>query len=71
LRRIDRLVEFADGLWVLDYKSSGSDTSRIADYRTQVAAYCRMVAAAYPGRVVHGALLFADTALVEVDWIQD
>ncbi|MDR3299271.1 MAG: UvrD-helicase domain-containing protein [Candidatus Accumulibacter sp.] len=71
LRRIDRLVEFADGLWVLDYKSSGRDTSRIADYRAQVAAYCRMVAAAHPGRAVRGALLFADTALVEVDWIQD
>lgn len=68
LLRIDRLVEFDDGLWVLDYKSSGSDTPRLADYRAQVAGYCRLVAAAYPGRAVHGALLFADAVLVEVDW---
>ncbi|MFT3961139.1 UvrD-helicase domain-containing protein [Propionivibrio sp.] len=68
LLRLDRLVEFADGLWVLDYKSSGSDTQRLADYRAQVAGYCRVVAAAYPGRAVRGALLFADAALVEVEW---
>ncbi|MDR2789021.1 MAG: UvrD-helicase domain-containing protein [Candidatus Accumulibacter sp.] len=68
LFRIDRLVEFADGLWVLDYKSSGSGTPRIADYRAQVAGYCRVVAGAYPGRAVRGALLFADAELVEVDW---
>ncbi|MDR0576794.1 MAG: UvrD-helicase domain-containing protein [Candidatus Accumulibacter sp.] len=68
LLRIDRLVEFDDGLWVLDYKSSGSDTPRLASYRAQVAAYCRAAAAAFPGRAVRGALLFADTELVEVDW---
>ncbi|MDR0379946.1 MAG: UvrD-helicase domain-containing protein, partial [Candidatus Accumulibacter sp.] len=68
LRRIDRLVEFIDELWVIDYKSSGSDTSRLSDYRAQVADYCRMVAGANPGRTVRGALLFADTRLVEVDW---
>jgi ATP-dependent helicase/nuclease subunit A len=66
LLRIDRLVEFDDGLWVLDYKSSGRATPRLADYQAQVANYCRVVAAAYPGREVHGALLFADTTLVEV-----
>ncbi|MDR2111494.1 MAG: UvrD-helicase domain-containing protein [Candidatus Accumulibacter sp.] len=71
LLRIDRLVEFADGLWVLDYKGSVSDTPRIAGYRTQVAGYCRAVAAMYPGRAVRGALLFADAALVEVEWTQD
>jgi ATP-dependent helicase/nuclease subunit A len=66
LLRIDRLVEFDDELWVLDYKSSGSDTPYIGDYRAQVAAYCRAVAGAFPGRPVRGALLFGDAALVEV-----
>lgn len=69
LRRIDRLVEFKqpdDALWVLDYKSSGSDTARLDAYRAQVADYCRAVAAVFPGRSVRGALIFADTALLEV-----
>ena len=68
LLRIDRLVEFEEALWVLDYKSSGSETPRLAQYRAQVAEYCRAVAMAFPGRSVRGALLFADTALGEVDW---
>ena len=68
LLRLDRLVELESGFWVVDYKSSGSDTPRLADYRAQVAGYCWLVAAAYPGRAVHGALLFADAVLVEVDW---
>ncbi|MDR3221687.1 MAG: UvrD-helicase domain-containing protein [Candidatus Accumulibacter sp.] len=69
LLRIDRLVEFDEALWVLDYKSSTGDTARIDAYRAQVANYCRVVAAAYPGRSVRGALVFADAALVEVDWV--
>jgi ATP-dependent helicase/nuclease subunit A len=66
LLRIDRLVEFDDELWVLDYKSSGSDTARIGDYRAQLAGYCRAVAGAFKGRPVRGALLFGDATLVEV-----
>jgi ATP-dependent helicase/nuclease subunit A len=68
LLRIDRLVEFADELWVLDYKSSGGDTPLAARYREQVARYCRAVAGIHPGRAVRGALLFSDASLVEVDW---
>ena len=69
LRRIDRLVEFSgpdDGLWVLDYKSSGSDTSRLEAYRMQVTAYCHAVAGVFPERAVRGALIFADASLLEV-----
>ncbi|MFZ2853861.1 MAG: 3'-5' exonuclease, partial [Rhodocyclaceae bacterium] len=69
LRRIDRLVEF-DGpdaaLWVLDYKSSASDTPRLTGYRAQVLDYCQAVAAVFPDRPVHGALIFTDTTLLEV-----
>ena len=66
LLRIDRLVEFEDSVWVLDYKSSGSDTSRLDDYRRQVSAYCLVVSGVFPGRRVRGALIFADTTLQEV-----
>jgi len=66
LRRIDRLVEFNDALWVLDYKSSGSDTQRLEAYRAQVADYAGAVASVFPGHTVRGALVFADGTLLEV-----
>jgi ATP-dependent helicase/nuclease subunit A len=66
LRRIDRLVDFEDTLWVIDYKSSGSATARLDAYRAQVADYCRAVAAVFPARTVRGALIFADASLLEV-----
>lgn len=66
LLRLDRLVELDSGFWVIDYKSSGSDTARLADYRAQVGAYCRVVAGVFPGRSVQGALVFADGSVIEV-----
>ncbi|WP_263768767.1 UvrD-helicase domain-containing protein [Propionivibrio soli] len=66
VRRIDRLVEFDDEIWVLDYKSSHGDTSRIADYREQVTAYCRTVSEVFPDRKARGMLVFSDASLVEV-----
>ena len=65
--RIDRLVECEDGLFVLDYKSSASDTPRLAEYRGQVAAYCRALKGAFPGQIIRGVLLFSDGALLEVE----
>lgn len=64
--RIDRLVDDGETLWVLDYKSSRGDTSRINEYRAQVAGYCRSVAEVFRGRAVRGALIFSDTELIEV-----
>jgi len=73
LLRLDRLVEFADAdgnpgeLWVLDYKSSSAATARLPEYRQQVADYCALVAAVFPGRPVHGLLAFASGECVPVD----
>jgi ATP-dependent helicase/nuclease subunit A len=66
LQRIDRLVELDSAYWVLDYKSSGSGTARLADYRTQVGAYCQAVAGVFPGKSVRGALIFSDATLLEL-----
>ncbi|MFT3847749.1 MAG: UvrD-helicase domain-containing protein [Propionivibrio sp.] len=66
LQRLDRLVELDSGFWVLDYKSSGSGTGRLDDYRAQVAAYCATVAGVFRERPVRGALIFADGSVVEV-----
>jgi ATP-dependent helicase/nuclease subunit A len=66
LLRIDRLVELEDAYWVLDYKSSRSDTARLEEYRAQVGEYCAVVADVFPGKAVHGALIFGDATLLEV-----
>jgi len=70
LRRIDRLVEFDDAVWVLDYKTGSyaavAGTALDIEYRAQVAAYCRSLALAYPDKPVHGALIFAGGTLIEV-----
>ncbi|MBK9445823.1 MAG: UvrD-helicase domain-containing protein [Betaproteobacteria bacterium] len=64
--RMDRLVEDVEAFWVLDYKSSGSDTARIDEYHAQVAGYCRAVATIFSSKPVRGALIFADASIVEV-----
>ncbi len=66
LWRIDRLVEFEDAVWVLDYKMGGLSepdlARRAAPYLEQLAGYRRAAAALYPGRPVHAGLIFADGA---------
>jgi ATP-dependent helicase/nuclease subunit A len=67
LRRIDRLVEFADEVWVLDYKTGDPqkvDAQLLEDYRTQVAGYCAAMREVYAGKPVRGAIVFTDANLV-------
>ncbi|MFH1815204.1 MAG: UvrD-helicase domain-containing protein [Pseudomonadota bacterium] len=60
--RIDRLVEFDDDIWILDYKSGQGD--RFAEsYTAQLAGYAEAVAAIRPGKAVHAALIRPDGAL--------
>ncbi len=70
VRRIDRLVEFDDAVWVLDYKTGSLDepdlSRRAAPYLDQLADYRRAAAALYPGKTVRSALLFGDGHLHEV-----
>jgi len=64
LRRIDRLVEFKDEVWVLDYKlSTGEDSAR---YRAQMREYKTAMQAVFAGKTVRCALVFADGELSEV-----
>ncbi|MFN3594665.1 MAG: UvrD-helicase domain-containing protein, partial [Thiobacillaceae bacterium] len=70
LRRIDRLVDFGDEVWVLDYKTgdvSEADPKRRAEpYRDQLAAYRAAMGQLYPGRRLRAALIFADASLLEL-----
>jgi ATP-dependent helicase/nuclease subunit A len=64
LKRIDRLVEFDDEVWVLDYKTS--ESADPAPYRAQLAEYRSAMQAVYAGKIVRCALVFADGVLSEV-----
>jgi ATP-dependent helicase/nuclease subunit A len=58
LKRIDRLVEFADEVWVLDYKLG--DAENAVRYQSQMAEYRVAMQAIYVTKKVRCALLFAD-----------
>jgi len=62
VRRIDRLVEFADEVWVLDYKTGDADDdpSLREAYQRQLADYRDAVRALFPDKRVSAMLLFAD-----------
>jgi ATP-dependent helicase/nuclease subunit A len=70
LRRLDRVIEFDDEVWVLDYKTgSYSDvvgTALESEYRSQIEAYCDALKRVYAGKRVRAGLLFADGLRVEI-----
>ncbi len=70
LRRIDRVVEFDDEVWVLDFKTGQLDEAdparRALPHHQQLAEYRQAVGALYPGKTVRAALLFGDGLAVEV-----
>jgi len=65
LKRIDRLVEFGDEIWVLDYKLGGSEDAK--RYRAQMKEYQAAMQTVYMGKKVRCALVFADGMLSEVE----
>ena len=65
--RIDRLVEFREEVWILDYKmGEAASPSRIAAYRSQLATYRQAMAPLFPGKAVRTAVIFADGTLMEL-----
>jgi ATP-dependent helicase/nuclease subunit A len=68
LRRIDRLVEFEDELWILDYKMGemSSQSRRAAAYEKQLREYTLAVKSFFSAKTVHAALIFADAEFVEI-----
>ena len=65
LKRIDRLVEFDDEVWVLDYKLG--DAEDAARYRAQMQEYRTAMQSVYAGKRVHCALLFAGGTMAEIE----
>lgn len=69
LRRIDRLVEFDDEIWILDYKAGILNYKtglNAAPYHAQLEEYRTAMQATYAGKKVRCALLFADGTLREI-----
>jgi ATP-dependent helicase/nuclease subunit A len=67
--RIDRLVEFENEVWVLDYKTgvrAEIDDGRLDQYRAQVSSYLTAMRQVFPGQRVRAALVFADATMLEV-----
>ncbi len=64
LKRIDRLVEFDNEVWVLDYKLG--DCEDAARYRAQMHEYQAAMQTVYSGKTVCCALVFADGAINEL-----
>jgi ATP-dependent helicase/nuclease subunit A len=61
LKRIDRLVEFDDEVWVLDYKTGESTDP--APYRAQMLEFRTAMQAVCAGKTVRCALVIADGGL--------
>ncbi len=69
LQRIDRLVEFEDAVWVLDYKTGEEsaglpDEALLAQHGAQLDGYAKAVAQIYPGKPVRSALLLPAGRLI-------
>ena len=71
VQRLDRVVEFDDAVWLVDYKT-GDDNCSLPDaqlaerHRSQLAGYRMLLAGLYPDKPVHAALLLADGRLVDL-----
>ena len=71
MQRLDRVVEFDDAVWVIDYKT-GDDSLGLSDahlaerHRPQLSNYQTLLAGLYPGKPVQAALLLADGRLVNM-----
>jgi ATP-dependent helicase/nuclease subunit A len=72
LQRLDRVVEFDDAVWLIDYKT-GDDSCNLSDaqlterHRAQLAGYLALLAELYAGKPVHAALLLADGRLIQME----
>ncbi|MHB1214123.1 MAG: UvrD-helicase domain-containing protein [Thiobacillus sp.] len=72
LQRLDRVVEFDDAVWLIDYKT-GDDSRTLSDaqlaehHRAQLAGYRSLLAELHAGKPVHSALLLADGRLIPIE----
>jgi len=70
--RLDRVVEFNDAVWVIDYKT-GDDSLGLSDvnlserHRAQLSNYQTLLTGLYPDKPIHAALLLADGRIIDLN----
>ena len=69
VQRIDRLVEFDDAIWVLDYKTGAADALLDAEgvkarHRVQLDIYTRAVVTLFPNKPVQTGIILNDGRLI-------
>jgi ATP-dependent helicase/nuclease subunit A len=64
--RIDRLVETAEGWWVLDYKSGRPDAELLSGYRSQLEGYRAALTSLFHDTPVRCGLVFSDCSWLEI-----
>jgi ATP-dependent helicase/nuclease subunit A len=71
LRRIDRVVEFEDEIWVLDYKTGdATDTARLVNaHRPQLVEYQQALTLLMPGKPVFAGLITATGTLLPCKFV--
>ncbi|HWZ49431.1 MAG TPA: ATP-dependent exonuclease, partial [Herbaspirillum sp.] len=62
--RLDRMVEFADAVWILDYKRNLLDSER-QDYQAQLTTYRAALQSVWPAKLIRTALITVDGQLWE------
>ncbi|MDB5988767.1 MAG: ATP-dependent exonuclease, partial [Herbaspirillum sp.] len=62
--RLDRMVEFADAVWILDYKRNLLDSER-QDYQAQLTTYRAALQSVWPAKSIRTALITVDGQLWE------
>lgn len=62
--RLDRMVEFADAVWILDYKRNLLDSER-QDYQAQLTGYRAALQSVWPAKSIRTALITVDGQLWE------
>jgi ATP-dependent helicase/nuclease subunit A len=72
VKRIDRLVEFEQEVWVLDYKSTTgeqlrADGERLGEYRDQLSGYAGALANVYAAKRLRTAIVCGDGELIEME----
>lgn len=72
MHRLDRVVEFDNAVWLIDYKTgpdslTADDAELIERHRAQLDRYRALVGELYAGMTIHAALLRADGRLLTLE----
>jgi ATP-dependent helicase/nuclease subunit A len=62
---VDRIVEFEDKIYVIDYKTGKKNAAYMQKYKQQLDIYCKVLKNVYPHKMVIPAILWVSSAELE------